>query len=454
MLALCAALAVACWSAAPANAQPRAVPLPRVRASSHPLAFHGRRALLVRAITVSGIAGMHLRVSCGRCRRYPTKIRETYPKRGVKRFSGVNWILVAGRSIRVVVTHRGRLGRYLLLGAGGRKGGSRKLVFRASGCLSSKGKRRPCPRHVKHPPRGGPVPGPTPPPAPTGVWQLLGSANGVPELAFIATANTASGTVEVHLDVLSGETFKRVGDYTSDFSLADGGNGAWQLFGSANGAPELGFVKNAGTASGRTEAYWDTLSGGSYRRAGGASSDFGLLDPGAAVWQLLESGAGAPRLGLVLTRQTGTGMVEPHWDDFDGSTYVRTGNYSSDIGSGEAGNGTWQLFGSVNAGPELGFVKTAHTGTGTIEPHWADLSGSSYKRVGDYGSDFSLAEAGNGTWQLFGSAGGAPELGFVKTANTASGTVEVYWDALSGEKFSRAGAYPSDFSLAGLGGSK
>lgn len=452
-IALCTALvALCCGTATSAGASKRAVPIPRVRVTSHAIAFHGKDALLVRSITVSGIAGMDLRVSCGRCRRYPTKIRESHPKRGAKRFAGVNWIVVAGRAIRVVVTHRGRLGRYLLLGIGGRKGGSRKLVFRASGCLSSKGKRRPCPRRGKHPPRGA-VPGGSPaPPAPTGTWQLFGSANGAPELGFIQTGGTASGTVEVYVDMLDGGRYKRVGHYTSDFSVADAANGSWQLFGSANGAPMLGFVKDTDTGSGRTEAYWDALSGTSYQRAVGATSDFGLLH-GAGTWQLLENGAGAPQLGLVLTAHSDTGTVEPHWANFNGSSFVRSGDFGSDIGTGEAGNGTWQLFGSANGAPMLGFIKTAHTGTGTIEPHWGVVKDGAYKRVGDFGSDFSLAEAGNGTWQFFGSANNAPQLGFVKTASTESGTVEVQWAVVSGDTYRRAAVYPSDFSLADLRGS-
>jgi hypothetical protein len=454
LLALCAVLAAACCgTGASSRAPKRAVPLPRVRVASHAIVFHRKDALLVRSITVAGIAGMHLHVSCGRCRRYPTKIHETYPKRGVKRFSGVNWILVAGRSIRVIVTHHGRLGRYLLLGVGAGKGGSRKLVYKASGCLSSKGKRRRCPRRGKRSPKGA-VPGGSPTPTgPTGTWQLFGSVNGAPELGFIKTVNTASGTIEVHLDVLGGETYRRIGDYTSDFNIADAGNGTWQLFGSANGAPLLGFVKTTNTGSGRTEVYWDVLSDGSYKRVGGAVSDIGLLGPQAGTWQLLENGAGAPRLGLVLTADTGTGTIEPHWADFNGSDYVRAGDFGSDLSTGEAVNGTWQLFGSANGAPELGFIKTAHTGTGTIEPHWGVLNGGAYQRIGDFGSDITTAEAANGTWQYFGSANGAPELGLIKTANTGSGTVEVHWSVLGEGGYRQAAAYTSDFSLAEAGGS-
>jgi len=64
----------------------------------------------------------------------------------------------------------------------------------------------------------------------------------------------------------------------------------------------------------------------------------------------------------------------------------------------------------------------AVAGSPAVEVHWDALSGASYKRAGDDVSDFSPADAGNGIWQLFGSSGGAPELGFIKLLNTA-GTI-------------------------------
>jgi hypothetical protein len=42
-----------------------------------------------------------------------------------------------------------------------------------------------------------------------------------PNASFIKLRNTG-GTVEVHWDALSDASYKRVADYTSDFSPADG----------------------------------------------------------------------------------------------------------------------------------------------------------------------------------------------------------------------------------------
>jgi Papain family cysteine protease len=288
------------------------------------------------------------------------------------------------------------------------------------------------------------------------VWQDVFQANTIsglvadgPPLGFIKLRNTGSGKVEVHGDLLNGGSYKRVADLSSDFSTADAGNGAWQLFGSVNGAPELGFVKRLNTGSGKVEVHWDVLSGGSFKRAGDYTSDFSTADAGNGTWQLFGSVNGAPELGFVKVLNTGSGKVEVHWDVLSGGSYKRAGDYTSDFSTADAGNGTWQLFYPVNGVPGLGFIKLRNTGSGMVEVHGDLLSGGSYKRVADLSSDFSAAGAGNGTWQLFGCCviNGAPQLGFV-LPNTGSGKVEVHWDVLSGGSFKRAGDYTSDFSTA------
>ena len=260
-------------------------------------------------------------------------------------------------------------------------------------------------------------------------------------LGFVKLYNT-SGTVEVHVDSLQGGSYRRVGDYTSDFTPGDASNGTWELFGSANGAPELGFVKLYNT-SGTVEVHVDSLQGGSYRRVGDYTSDFTPGDASNGTWELFGSANGAPELGFVKLYNT-SGTVEVHVDSLQGGSYRRVGDYTSDFTPGDASNGTWELFGSANGAPELGFVKLYNT-SGTVEVHVDSLQGGSYRRVGDYTSDFTPGDASNGTWELFGSANGAPELGFVKLYNT-SGTVEVHVDSLQGGSYRRVGDNTSDFT--------
>ncbi|MGH2911893.1 MAG: hypothetical protein ACRDJ3_05400, partial [Solirubrobacteraceae bacterium] len=149
--------------------------------------------------------------------------------------------------------------------------------------------------------------------------------------------------VEAHWDTLQGGTYRRAGDYTSDFSPADAGNGVWELFGSVNGAPELGFVKLRNTGSGTVEVHWDTLQGGSYRRAGDYTTDFNPAGASDGAWNLFGAAGGVPELGFVKLRNTGAGTVEGHADALHGSSYVRIADYTSDFNPGDADNGTWQI---------------------------------------------------------------------------------------------------------------
>jgi len=229
-----------------------------------------------------------------------------------------------------------------------------------------------------------------PPPAP--------QTGPIDDLGFVKTTNT-TGSVEVHWDTLQGGTYRRAGDFVSDFSAADASNGTWQLFGSANGAPELGFIKTHNTGTGSVEIHFDTLQGSSYKRAGDYQSDFSPADASNGTWQLFGSANGAPELGFVKLRNTG-GTVEVHWDTLQGGTYRRAGDFVSDFSPADADNGAWSLFGSDSGAPRLGFVKLQNTGSGKVEGHADALQGSVYKRTADYVSDFNTGDAGNGDWQI------------------------------------------------------
>ena len=193
------------------------------------------------------------------------------------------------------------------------------------------------------------------------------------------------------------------------------------------------------------EALGEPLQGYIYGGPAGSGPGSGATGPGTGP-----GGAAGPidALEFIKLRNTG-GTVEVHWDTLQGGSYKRAGDYTSDFSPGDAGNGTWQLFGSANGAPELGFIKLRNTG-GTAEVHWDTLQGGSYKRAGDYTSDFSPGDADNGTWQLFGTTNELPRLGLVKLANTA-GTVEGHADSLSAGHYARTADYTSDFSPADAG---
>jgi hypothetical protein len=267
-----------------------------------------------------------------------------------------------------------------------------------------------------------------------------GPASSINQLSFIKSRHTG-GAVEVHVDALQGDAFRRMLDATSDFRAAARRNGRWQLFGRANGAPQLGFVKTRHAGSG-VEVRWDTLDGGSYRRAGTATSDFRAADGQNGRWQLFGRGGGPPKLGFIKLRHSG-GRVGVRWDVLRGGSYHRAGSFSSDFPTAERGNGSWQLFGRANGAPKLGFIKLRNGGR-SISVHWDVLRRGRYRRAGDFRTSFGRRARRNGVWQLVDPGGGAPELGLVKLRSTR-GSVEAHWELLRGSSFKQAGDADSDF---------
>lgn len=185
-------LAVALVAAfAVADAVAATVPVPRVSAQTETMRFRGSPTIVVRSLLVSRIHG-RLTVSCHRgCRRLLGPHGEQRQSKTSKRFWGVNWILRAGRVVKVTVTRRGRLGRFLLLSAK-RRNGRLRLVFKRSGCLNRHRKRIRCPRGRSQPP-GRVVPTPTTaPPNPPFPWQPPESGGG-PSAFHCGGAVTVAG---------------------------------------------------------------------------------------------------------------------------------------------------------------------------------------------------------------------------------------------------------------------
>jgi hypothetical protein len=263
------------------------------------------------------------------------------------------------------------------------------------------------------------------------------------QLSFIKTRHTG-GKVEVHLDSLEGASFRRSLDATSDFPTAAGRYGHWQLFGRANGAPELGFIKE-GHAHGTVQVQWDTLQNGTYHRAGSATSDFRPADGKNGRWQLFGGSHGVPKLGFIKLRHSPGKRVGVRWDVLRGGSYHRTGIFSSDFHTAARENGRWQLFGGARGAPKLGFIKLRHARR-RVTVHWDSLRRGSYRRAGDFRTEFGTHAGRNGVWQLIDVGARAPELGFVKLRSTR-GSVEGHWELLQGSSFKEAGDADSDFSL-------
>jgi hypothetical protein len=248
-----------------------------------------------------------------------------------------------------------------------------------------------------------------------GTWELLPNTNGTPALGYVELDNTGSGTVEVHGDALSGTQYTRVWNFPSHYSPAEAVNGVMQLFGASNGAPELGFIDLRSTGSGTVEVHWETMQDGIYTDAGDYASDFPESLAADGTWELLPTASGTPVLGFIELKDAASGTVEVHGDALNGTEYTRVWNFASHYPLADAGDGVWQLFGATNGAPELGFIDLENTGSGMVEVHWETMQNGVYTDAGDYPSGYPESYGADGTWQLFTpGSDDPPELGFVK----------------------------------------
>jgi hypothetical protein len=259
--------------------------------------------------------------------------------------------------------------------------------------------------------------------------------------------------VSVHWDVLGTSAYQRAGDYPSDFSAADDANGNWGLLPNTDGSPALGYIETAGTPSGMVEVHLDSLTGTQYSRVSDYVSQYIPAEAALGDMQLFSAQAGPPELGYIALRNTGSGTVEVHWETLQNGVLKDGGDYSSDFPESDAGDGTWQLLGTPSGTPVLGFIQTANTGSGMVEIHVDALKGNQYARIADYATGYTPAEAANGLIELFGASGGITEVGYIDLRNTVSGSVEMHWETVQNGAFATAGDYASDFpeSLAADG---
>ncbi|KAI1827092.1 hypothetical protein F4861DRAFT_494049 [Xylaria intraflava] len=256
-----------------------------------------------------------------------------------------------------------------------------------------------------------------------GVWQLIDATNsGSVDLAYIKTAQTGTNSVEVHIASKSSNYQTRIFEAGTTFGEED--DGTWQLVPSKNSAlPDLAFIKTANTPSGRVEVH---IASGASRytvRTLETATVFGNEDNG--VWQLYDyNGDGKLDLIYIKTRNTGTGRVEVHvasgasgYSQFilhTGTTFL------------PEDNGFWSLAPYSSPGAaDLVYIKDAYTGTGQTEVHVASQGSGYQTRIFEGGSAF--AEETNGVWSLVHySRPKVLDLAYIKYQYTGTGTVEVH----------------------------
>ncbi|HEY5316977.1 MAG TPA: hypothetical protein VIJ20_03295 [Solirubrobacteraceae bacterium] len=263
---------------------------------------------------------------------------------------------------------------------------------------------------------------------------------GVALAAGSLTASAANTTFEVRLQTLRTGAYRDAGDYATQFGPVEVGQGTWQAFDSSSGVPELGFIQDVGTPSGTVAVHLDAFVDGAYKDIGDYPSRFTTAQAADGTLQLFGTAGGAPELGLIKLRSTTAKTVHVDLEALTKGVYKDVGEYTSDFPVADGADGTWQLVAGSGA-PELAFIATS---TGAVEVHLDAVSGTTYKRVANY--PVKLSSPGAGVWELFGSSAAAPELGYVELK---PGPIQVRWATLRSGIYKLAGSSPSVFS-AGL----
>ncbi len=189
---------------------------------------------------------------------------------------------------------------------------------------------------------------------------------------------------------------------------------------------DLVFIKTANTGTGRVEVHVASKSSNYQTRIWETGSAFTPETDGTWLLADFEGTGKQADLVFIKTANTGTGKVEVH-------VASRSSNYQTLIcQTGTAftpeTDGTWLLadFEGTGKQADLVFIKTANTGTGTVEVHVASHSSNYQTLVCQTGSTF--APETDGAWLLadFNGTGKQDDLVFIKTSNSGTGTVEVH----------------------------
>ena len=199
-------------------------------------------------------------------------------------------------------------------------------------------------------------------------------------LAFIKTANTPNGHVEVHLASGASGYQTRILETATTFGNEQ--DGTWQLLPSL----DLAFVKTSNTPSGRVEVHIASRASNYQTRTLETATTFGNEQDG--TWQLLPN----QDLVFIKTSNTPSGRVEVHVASRASNYQTRTLETATTFGNEQ--DGTWQLLASL----DLAFIKTSNTPSGHVEVHLASRASNYQSRTVETATTFS--NESDGRWSI------------------------------------------------------
>jgi hypothetical protein len=207
-----------------------------------------------------------------------------------------------------------------------------------------------------------------------GTWLMADyDRDGIPDLVFIKTANTGTGKVEVHIASGASKYQTRILEVGTTFAPET--DGTWLMADyDRDGIPDLVFIKTSNTGTGKVEVH--VASGASHYQTRILEVGTTFAPETDGTWLMADYDRdGIPDLVFIKTSNTGTGMVEIHIAS--GASNYQTRILEVATTFAPENDGTWCMSDYNRDGiPDIVFVKTSNTGTGTVEVHVASGAGS------------------------------------------------------------------------------
>ena len=262
-------------------------------------------------------------------------------------------------------------------------------------------------------------------PEDNGVWTMADfSGTGKLDLIYIKNRDTPSGRVEVHVASQDSNYQTRVFEQATAF--ANELNGFWLVGDFSNtGRPDLIYIKTSNTDSNTVEVHVASAASNYQTIVYAGTSTFSPEDNG--VWTMADTtGNGKLDLVYIKTRNTGTGKIEVHIasgaSDYQ-TRIVETGTVFQPFLAHVSTLVIHHFTTSINQ--DLGCIQFAGTGQGHVEVQIA--AGSQNYQTLSFQSPTTFLNEDNGTWLLGDYTHDSyPDLIYIKTSNTGTGTVEVH----------------------------
>ena len=207
-----------------------------------------------------------------------------------------------------------------------------------------------------------------------GTWLMADSdRDSIPDLFFIKTTNTSNGHVEVH--VASGKSQYQTRTLEVATGFANETDGTWLMADwDRDGIPDLVFIKTNNTANGHVEVH--IASGASRYQTRTLEIATSFANETDGTWLMADwDRDGIPDLVFIKTNNTANGHVEVHIAS--GASRYQTRTLEIATAFANETDGTWLMADWDRDGfPDLVFVKTNNTPNGHVEVHVSNGAGT------------------------------------------------------------------------------